>query len=254
MNRYFIRISYRGTNYHGWQIQPNAITVQAIVGEALTRILRQSISTTGCGRTDTGVHASMFYFHFDLEEKLAENEANKLCHRLNAYLPTDISVYSIRIVTPEAHARFSALARTYQYMITTRKDPFLEGYAWHYHFAPLDIVKLNQGASIILEYNDFACFSKKDTDIVGTQCVLMQSFWLEKNDLLIYTVKANRFLRNMVRAIVGTLVEIGRSKWDKEKLRHILESRDRCQAGESVPACGLYLTEVTYPSEIFQDF
>lgn len=251
MNRYFLHFSFLGTHYHGWQIQPNAVTVQSVMEEALTRLLRQKIILTGCGRTDAGVHARMFFAHFETETFINPEECLMIVHKLNGYLPTDIVVYSLRIVEPDIHARFSAILRTYQYKIITRKDPFLQGLAWYYPFGQLDISKMNAAAGKLMQYNDFASFSKKDTDIVGSICTMTFSGWEQLDHQLIYTVTANRFLRNMVRAIVGTLVEIGRGKWDEKKLKSILDSRDRCMAGESVPACGLYLTEVKYPEGVF---
>ncbi|MHC1707694.1 MAG: tRNA pseudouridine(38-40) synthase TruA [Bacteroidales bacterium] len=253
MNRYFLHLSFLGTPYHGWQIQPNAITVQSVLEDALTRLLRQTVSLTGCGRTDAGVHARMFFAHFDTESYFSPEESTIIVHRLNAFLSQDIVVHSLRMVKPEVHSRFSALSRTYQYYISTRKDPFIQGLSWYYPYGVLDQERLNNSAGILLQYSDFACFSKKDTDIVGSTCKLQQSYWVQEKELLIYTVTANRFLRNMVRAIVGTLVEIGRGKWDEKKLVSILESRDRCMAGESVPAQGLYLTNVKYPEGIFVD-
>ncbi|HRY32026.1 MAG TPA: tRNA pseudouridine synthase A [Bacteroidales bacterium] len=247
LNRYFIRFSFVGTAYHGWQLQPDAITVQAVMEEALGRILRVPCRLTGCGRTDAGVHAAVFYAHFDHEASFGRDECAHLVHKLNALLPEDIAVQFITTVDSAAHARFSAVSRTYRYQVLTAKDPFLHAFAWHYRYGRLDLSILNRGAAVLTEYTDFACFSKRDTDIVGTDCKLIRSDWKEEGMLLVYTVTANRFLRNMVRAIVGTLLQMGRGRWDEEKLRAILESRDRCMAGESVPACGLTLSEVIYP-------
>ena len=254
MTRYFIHFSYLGTAFHGWQIQPNAVTVQAVMEEALSRLLRQKICVWGCGRTDAGVHARMFYAHFELDRLFSESEALDFVHKLNAYLSNDIMVFELRPVFKDVHARFSAISRTYQYKIITHKDPFLTGQAWYYHYGKLELSRMNDAASILLDYSDFACFSKKDTDILGTHCRMLASSWQQDDHLFIFTVTANRFLRNMVRAIVGTLVEIGRGRWDNNDLKNIFASGDRCKAGESVPACGLYLTDVKYPEGIYQDW
>jgi tRNA pseudouridine38-40 synthase len=252
--RYFLHFSFLGTHYHGWQVQPNAVTVQSVMEEALSRLLRTKVTLTGCGRTDAGVHARMFFAHFDFHEDVTLNAYESLVHRLNGYLPHDIVVHSLFPVPEEAHSRFSALSRTYQYYIHTRKDPFLQGLSWYYPYGTLDLNKLNKAASLLLNYNDFSSFSKKDTDINGTSCKLTESFWVQDEHHWVYTITANRFLRNMVRAIVGTLVEIGRGKWNETKLSEIIDSQDRCNAGESVPACGLYLTTVRYPNDIIPGF
>ncbi len=247
LNRYFIRFSFAGTAYHGWQIQPNAVTVQSVMEEALGRILRSPCRLTGCGRTDAGVHAAEFYAHFDHEACFGAEECAYFRHKLNALLPADIAVTLVTPVSTVAHARFSAVSRTYRYRVLTAKDPFMKEFAWHYPYKRLDMSMLNYGASILPEYTDFACFSKRETDIIGTDCRLTQSEWTPEGTLLVYTVTANRFLRNMVRAIVGTLLQMGCGRWDEKKLRSVLESRDRCMAGESVPAKGLTLDRVLYP-------
>ncbi len=252
-NRYFIRFSFLGTAFHGWQIQPNGVTVQSVLEDALTKRLHEPVRLTGCGRTDAGVHASEFFAHFDSQLPIDTEKASKLRYNLNNFLPGSVVIHDIRKVNPAVHARFAALSRTYRYVITLEKDPFRTDQAWYYKYGALDIRKMNLGAAIIKEYTDFKCFSKKDTDIKGSDCLISHSQWTLEDGRFVYTVTANRFLRNMVRAIVGTLVEMGRGKWDERKLRQILDSGDRCQAGESVPACGLFLVEVKYPENIYLD-
>lgn len=251
--RYFVQISYLGTAYHGWQIQPNALTVQEAMDERLSLLLHTDIRSVGCGRTDAGVHAHDFFLHFDLDHSLTRTECEDLVYKLNRFLPADISVKTLFPVKEEVHARFSALSRTYTYTISTRKNPFGMQTSWHYSYA-LDLDSLRAAAAQLLEYTDFAAFSKKDTDIVGTHCTLMVSDWTETEHGLIYTVKANRFLRNMVRALVGTQLKIGKGLLSLDGLRAVVESRDRCKAGESVPAQGLSLVQVIYPEHIRADF
>ncbi len=247
--RYFIFISYKGTSYHGWQVQPNSVTVQKIMDEALCTILEEVISTTGAGRTDTGVHALVFCAHFESEKgDLADGQ--KLSHRLNSFLPKDISVSKIIKVRPDAHARFSALSRTYKYFIIRTKDPFREESSWHL-YGELDINKMNEASDLLFKYHDFTSFSKLHTDVKTNLCTILYAKWEESEGQLIFTIKADRFLRNMVRAIVGTMVDIGTGKLSSDDFESILLAKDRCKAGKSAPAKGLFLTDIEYPAGIF---
>lgn len=247
--RYFIQFSYFGKAYHGWQNQPNAITVQEVLEKALSTLLRQKVEVIGAGRTDTGVHAKeMFaHFNFDLIDDLEE-----LVYRLNAFLPGDIAVQQIYNMVPEAHARFDALERTYEYWLVQEKNPFYTDAA-HLVKYPLDIEKMNQAASHLLKHSDFECFSKSNTDVKTYICDVRQAIWEEKEDKLVFTITADRFLRNMVRAVVGTLLDVGMGKVVPHEIHTIIASKDRSKAGVSVPAKGLYLTKVLYPKEIFDE-
>ena len=241
--RFFITLSYDGTRYHGWQIQPNGDSVQQRLQEALSTLLRKPVEVVGAGRTDTGVHARMMVAHFDWEETI---DGKQLAYKLNKLLPGDIAVQEVRQVEDDMHARFSATSRTYHYFIHTRKDPFLQAYSWQIPFA-LDFEKMNEAAKVLLEYKDFTSFSKVNTDTKTNLCDLKEAFWEEvEPGQWRFTITANRFLRNMVRAIVGTLVEVGRDRISIEEMRHIIEAKDRCQAGESVPGKALFLVDIKY--------
>ena len=241
--RFFITLSFDGTNYHGWQIQPNSDSVQQRLQEALSTLLRQPIVVVGAGRTDTGVHARMMVAHFDWEELI---DGKQLAYKLNKFLPQDIAVQEVRLVDEEKHARFSATSRTYHYFIHMRKDPFQQAYSWQVPFK-LDFEKMNEAAKVLLEYKDFTSFSKVNTDTKTNLCDVKEAFWEEiAPDRWRFTITANRFLRNMVRAIVGTLVEVGRGRLRLEDVRRIIEAKDRCSAGESVPAKGLFLVDIKY--------
>jgi tRNA pseudouridine38-40 synthase len=244
--RYFLDIAYNGKNYFGWQRQPNAISVQEVLEEALSLLLGTAISVTGAGRTDTGVHARQLMVHFDFEEI---TDGEHLMYRLNSYLPKDIAVKELFRVRDDAHARFDATAREYEYWISLKKDPFLEGLAYYTHAVP-DLEKMNQAAEILFDYVDFQCFSRSKTDVKTYHCSIKKAHWSRKNDVLIFTVSADRFLRNMVRAIVGTLLEIGYGKLNLLDFHAILKSKDRSNAGASAPAHGLYLTKVNYPPNL----
>jgi tRNA pseudouridine38-40 synthase len=246
-HRYFIKLAYNGARYHGWQIQENAVTVQEIITEAIRLMWVKDFKMIGCGRTDTGVHAKEFYAHFDLEEEKSTKELNDLVHKLNRYLPEDIVIYSIFPVPPDLHARYDAVSRTYQYHIHTIKDPFMNEFSWFYHHI-LDIELMNRGGEIIMQYDDFTSFSKANIKRKTNLCKVMVSEWKTFDHELVFTIKADRFLHDMVRAIVGTLLELGGHKITTEDLKIIIESKNRCSAGESVPAKGLYLTRVEYPS------
>lgn len=241
--RYFIEFAYNGKNYHGWQSQPNAASVQETLGKAISVILRGEIELMGAGRTDTGVHAKQMFAHFDTEETL---ESDFLVAKLNSYLPKDIVIYRIIQVSEEAHARFDAVKRTYEYHIHTYKNAFENESSW-YVFQNLDLEKMNSAAKMLFDFQDFQCFSKVNTDVKTYNCKIIEANWQQKGEKLIFTIAADRFLRNMVRAIVGTLVEIGSGKKALEDFKNIIESKDRTQAGTSVPAHGLYLTKVEYP-------
>ncbi len=245
--RYFIQLSYNGQAYHGWQYQPNAITVQEVLEKALSILLRAPVAVMGAGRTDAGVHAREMFAHFDVDVLI---DIQALVFRLNAFLPEDIAVHAIRPVTDEAHARFSALERTYEYWITSTKNPFYTHLA-HRVQRPLDFDAMNIAASLLLEHTNFACFSKSHTDVKTFICELRQAFWTKREDLWVFTISANRFLRNMVRAIVGTLLNVGLGKYPPEAMHRIVASENRSQAGVSVPAKGLYLTRVQYPKSLF---
>lgn len=248
-HRYFIKISYSGKNYNGWQIQKNAPTVQATLEKAFSVLFDEAMRLVGCGRTDAGVHARMFYAHFD-SGPLSLEQQIRLMYRLNGFLPEDIAIHSIHLVRSQAHARFDALSRTYLYQISRFKNPFLIGFA-HYVYGRLDVELMNLGARQLLNYNDFTSFSKTHTQVKTNICRVKEACWVEEGDLLLFRITADRFLRNMVRAIVGTLLELGQHKITLEEFHQIVISRDRSSAGMSVPAHGLYLVDIQYPEDIF---
>ncbi len=249
MMRYFINLSYNGTNYHGWQAQKNAISIQKVLTDALCMMLREEVSLTGCGRTDAGVHAREYYAHMDLVKELGRTQAGKLVFKLNSFLGKDISLREIFSVRPDAHARFSATLRTYKYYITLVKDPFLVDRSY-YHFGPIDIDLMNRGAELIMKYSDFTSFSKVDSDTKTKICRISEAQWERSGDLLVFTISADRFLRNMVRAIVGTLLDLGTGKMLLRDLKLVIEAKNRSDAGDSVAACGLFLEQVVYPEDI----
>lgn len=250
--RYFIELAYDGTNYHGWQVQPNAVTVQELLDKTLATLLRQPIETTGCGRTDTGVHAKEYFAHITPQppEGGAEDVFQKFplqgVRGLNALLPHDIAVKQIIPVHTEAHARFDATLRSYEYHIHFEKNPFLNGYSWLLRDRP-DLQLMNRAAAIVMEYTDFSCFSKSNTQVKTNNCKIVKAEWVKTENGIVFHISADRFLRNMVRAIVGTLLMVGRGEMQPENIRNIIESKNRSNAGMSVPACGLYLTEIKYP-------
>lgn len=241
--RYFIQFSYYGKRYHGSQIQPNAITVQEVLQNALSLILKENIQITAAGRTDAGVHARAMYAHFDFGLAL---DSGPLLYRLNSFLPSDIAVQQIYRVPDGMHARFDAEERTYEYWVTERKDPFLYDGAYYVKY-PLNIDKMNEAATILVGRRDFECFSKSNTDVKTYMCDLRSAVWTVDSEKMIFTIRADRFLRNMVRAIVGTLINVGTGKTSLEDISVILDSKDRSRAGVSVPAKGLYLTAIAYP-------
>jgi tRNA pseudouridine38-40 synthase len=241
--RYFIKLAYNGTPYHGWQIQPNAASVQETLNRAFSVLLHSEISLMGAGRTDTGVHAKEMYAHFDFD---ASFDISKLVHKLNSFLPKDIVIYNILPVDEEAHCRFDATKRTYEYHINIFKDAFLQDQSWYFN-QELDVDLMNEAAKLLLNYTDFQCFSKVNTDVNTFDCSIFEAYWKKEDNKLIFTISANRFLRNMVRAIVGTLVNIGLRKINLDDFIAIIESKNREKAGFSVPAHGLYLTKIAYP-------
>jgi tRNA pseudouridine38-40 synthase len=247
--RYFLELSYKGTPFHGWQIQQNASTVQESLEKALSTFFRQPISIMGSGRTDTGVHASMQVCHFDLA---GEDPEEKFIKGVNAILPKEISIHGIRTVKPDAHARFDAIDRSYFYRIIFRKNPFLDDLAW-WSFCQPDIEKMNEGAKILLKHEDFECFSKVHTEVNHFRCKIYSAHWEQKGDQLLFHITANRFLRGMVRAIVGTLMEIGLGTRTLESLEELILSKDRTKAGKAAPAKGLFLCQINYPATIYLD-
>jgi len=248
MFRYFLHISFQGTLYSGWQSQENSNTVQNELDTRLSQLFSATVQSIGCGRTDSGVHASNFYLHFDAPK---EFKTDDLQFKLNKMLPADIVIHSASIVSPAFHARFDAISRTYHYFISKKKDPFLNNLVWHYH-QPLQIERMNTALQIVKEYRDFSSFSKSNTQVKTNNCEIFELAWIETPSHYVFNIKANRFLRNMVRAIVGTSLQIGLGKLNQEDLRGIIEAKDRRKASESVPGCGLYLTSVQYPEELLK--
>ncbi|MBU8893828.1 MAG: tRNA pseudouridine(38-40) synthase TruA [Bacteroidales bacterium] len=248
-NRYFIQLSYKGTNYHGWQIQPNAISVQEVLTKTFSTVLRETIEITGAGRTDTGVHASYFIAHFNSAKENLHSD-KKALFKLNSFLPKDIAIHLILPVVNEAHARFDATSRTYQYYIHQQKDPFLLESSY---FLPqkLSIEIMNKACKFLFQFTDFTSFSKLHTDVKTNNCKITEAFWAQKDHKLIFTITADRFLRNMVRAIVGTLIDVGKNNISQEDFIQIIEKKNRSDAGVSVPAHGLFLTNITYDDKLF---
>lgn len=243
MQRYFIFFGYDGTNYHGWQIQPHCVSVQEVLQRALSTLLRREMEVVGAGRTDAGVHARMMAAHFDFEEEL---DVVQLARKLNRLLPRDIAVDRVERVANDMHARFSATSRTYHYYIHTCKNPFLRSYSWETHYA-LDFDAMNMAAAALLEYEDFGAFCKSHTDVKTTLCHVTEARWIQTGDNEWYfVITSNRFLRNMVRAVVGTLIEVGRGRMTMDEFRHVVEGKKRTEAGESMPAHALFLENVSY--------
>ncbi|MGE0562339.1 MAG: tRNA pseudouridine(38-40) synthase TruA [Flavobacteriales bacterium] len=243
MSKFFLEIQYQGANYHGWQIQENAHTVQAEINAALSTYLQEEINVIGCGRTDTGVHAKNYYAHFETEKPV---DTQQLTYKLNCILPKDIACSNAFPVNEGHHARFSATSRTYEYWIINTKNPFYINFAY-YNPATLNVGLMNKAAKLLIQKTDFSCFSKSNTDTLTNNCNVTFAQWEIKNDLLVFTITADRFLRNMVRAIVGTLLDVGQEKTTVDEIHKIIASKNRSNAGTSVPAHGLYLTKVTYP-------
>ncbi len=246
VKRYFLEVAYNGTNYHGWQMQANAHTVQAELNRALETLLRQPVETLGSGRTDTGVHATQQFVHLDCESDLT---AGSFLHSLNALLPPDVVANSIFAVSQTAHARFDAISRSYEYRICHEKNPFLPKMCYRYRVHP-DVIAMNAAARLLLQYEDFECFSKVKTDVNTFHCTITRAEWVYEGRLLVFHISANRFLRGMVRAIVGTLLEVGEGKMTVAQFEQIILSKDRKKAGRAVPPEGLFLTRVEYPAEV----
>lgn len=246
--RYFLKIAYEGSAYCGWQIQPNAITVQQKLQEAMQVFCDLVGDTLGCGRTDTGVHAKQFYLHFDCARPIT-NES-EFIYKLNRVLPASIAVYQLLKVGTTAHCRFDAISRTYEYYLLQKKNPFITN-AW-YNASNLNLPLMNEGCKILMQYEDFTSFSKSNTQVFTNNCKIYTACWEQNDDQLVFTIQANRFLRNMVRAVVGSLVDLGKEKYDLNHFKSIIESKNRSKAGLSVPANGLFLSQVSYPENYFE--
>lgn len=246
--RYFVELSYDGTAYHGWQVQEGVVSVQEILEKALKFKVGVNQRITGCGRTDTGVHARQFFAHFNLDKELDTDQMKNLVFELNSFVPKDIAIHRVFRVNDSAHARFDALTRSYAYYINFCKNPFTENFAWSYQL-DFDVDKMNRAALILMEYTDFTSFAKLHTDVKTNNCKISVAHWEQKETQLVFTITADRFLRNMVRAIAGTLVEVGRGKLNVEDVHRIIQSKNRSNAGMSVPAKGLFLEKVEYDWE-----
>lgn len=242
--RYFLKLAYNGANYHGWQSQPNAVSVQECIEKALSMVLRMPIAITGAGRTDAGVNAAVMYAHFEVEQPIADTAT--LVMRLNSILGKDIAINDVIPVHDEAHARFDATARTYKYFVHTEKSPFLYPFSWK-ATSKLDFQKMNEAAELLKNYTDFTSFSKLHTDVATNNCKITHARWEQEGGQWVFTITADRFLRNMVRAIVGTLVDVGRGKLTIEQFCQVIEKKDRCSAGTSMPGNALFLWKVEYP-------
>jgi len=245
--RFLVQLSYNGTGFHGWQRQNNAPSIQQEIEEKFSTVFQTEIAIVGCGRTDTGVHASQYFAHFEFD---TEFNLKDLAHKLNSMLPVGIAIQGVSPITDDGHARFSATKRSYEYRITKVKDPFAADLAYRFNI-PLNIELMNKACAMMLGEKDFGCFCKANTDNYTNLCNVSEAKWTEKDQMLIFNISANRFLRNMVRAIVGTMLEIGQGRMSLEEFQTVLDSKDRTYAGPSVPPHGLYLTAVQYPSEIF---
>jgi tRNA pseudouridine38-40 synthase len=248
-HRYFLQLSYKGTNYHGWQSQNNSITVQDILNEVFSKKLSEQIQITGAGRTDTGVHASFYMAHLDSIKQNLDSKKT-LINSINSFLPPDISLHKMMKVKNDAHSRFDAISRTYKYFITTSKNPFLSETTLYY-YGKLGMNKMNETCKILMEYNDFESFCKLHSDSDTFICKIKEAKWTRKKDQIIFTITADRFLRNMVRSIVGTMLDAGKNRTSPDEFRKIIESHNRSEAGISAPAKGLFLTDIKYPKEIF---
>lgn len=242
--RYFLKLAYNGANYHGWQSQPNAESVQECIEKALSMVLREPIAITGAGRTDAGVNAAVMYAHFDVNEPL--KDTTTLVMRLNSILGKDIAIYDVLPVHDDAHARFDATARTYKYFVHTEKSPFLYPFSWK-ATCKLDFDLMNEAAELLKGYTDFTSFSKLHTDVATNNCKITHARWEQEGGQWVFTITADRFLRNMVRAIVGTLVDVGRGNLTIEQFCQVIEKKDRCSAGTSMPGNALFLWKVEYP-------
>ena len=251
MARYFIELAYKGTNYHGWQIQTNGITIQEKLEKVLSMLLVTDIRVTGAGRTDAGVHASYMVAHFDILEPI--KNCMTLTNSLNRVLPKDIVIIAITQVAYYVHSRFSAISRKYEYHISFEKNPFLYDFV-HFERNELDINAMNEAAKILFLYSDFTSFSKLHSETKTNICNIKQSFWEMRDERLVYVIESNRFLRNMVRALVGTFLDVGKNKIEIQEFIMIIESQDRSKASTTAPAQGLYLTDIQYPEDLFVSF
>lgn len=249
--RYFIHLAYNGKKFHGWQFQNNAVTVQEVLNNALSLFFRTKIELTGAGRTDTGVHATDYYAHFDIDNEIEISKIPHIVYKLNGFLKEDIVIYNIFRVDDSAHARFDAISRTYNYFINFKKNVFNTDFSYNY-FLKLDINKMNDACKILFEYKDFSCFSKSNTQTKTNNCKITEAIWQIVDNQMVFTITADRFLRNMVRAIVGTLLEIGSGKLQVIDLHRIIENKNRSDAGYSVPAKALFLTKIVYPESIMK--
>jgi len=243
MNRYFLKLAYNGSGFHGWQVQNNAHSVQAEITNKLSLLLKEDLNIVGCGRTDAGVHASEFFAHFEIEREL--DELKDLVYKLNSFLDEGIVIYDVYKVDNDLHSRFSAKKRTYKYYVSTQKNPFRSHLSYYFN-VPLNVEEMNKAAAFLFDYEDFTSFSKLHTQTATNICKITEAEWWFEDNMLVFTISADRFLRNMVRAIVGTLIEIGRGKLKAEDIKTIIESKDRSKAGYSVPAQGLFLSGVEY--------
>ncbi len=241
--RYFLKLSYNGAPFHGWQVQPNAVSVQSTIEEALSTVLRENISIVGAGRTDTGVNARQMYAHFDYDKEILD--FGKLINSLNRLVGKDIAIYDVIKVADDAHARFDATARTYKYFVTHQKSPFLYPLSWHCPQS-LDYEKMNEACEVLKRHIDFTSFSKLHTDVKTNNCRIDYAHWQKEGEMMVFTITADRFLRNMVRAVVGTLVEVGRGKISVDEFEQIILKKDRCSAGTSMPPQALFLWKVNY--------
>lgn len=248
--RYFIHLAYNGADFHGWQVQNNAPTVQESINKALSTLLNVEINVVGCGRTDTGVHASDFYAHFELKEELSLADREQLVFKLNRFLAVSILIFDIRPVKEHANTRFDAISRTYKYHVNRRKDPFFDDFSY-FVYGDLDVELMNQAAIEMMTFTDFTSFSKLHTQTKTNNCKISEAKWEENGHKLVFTITADRFLRNMVRSIVGTLLDVGRRKISIAEFTTIIKNKDRCEAGYSVPAKALFLEKVEYPDDIW---
>jgi len=248
-HRYFVKLAYDGTLYHGWQVQKTANSVQETITRALqVRLKHEDISLVGCGRTDTGVHALEFFAHFDLVDSVSQLELDDLTFRLNKQLPKDIVIYRMNPVPPGMHARFSAVSRTYKYFLHTEKDPFLNAYSY-FLFGDLNMDLMNKASALLLKYEDFTSFARLHSKSETNICNIQEAGWKKDGHKIVFTITADRFLRNMVRAIVGTILDLGRDKISLDDFKEIVEVKDRSKAGKSAAARGLFLVQVAYPDE-----
>ena len=246
--RYFLSFSYNGSNFHGWQIQINAVSVQQEIEYALSKIIKKEIKITGAGRTDKGVHAKLMVAHFDA--KISYEMENSLLFNLNQFLNNDIYFFELQKVKDDAHARFDAISRTYQYHISSVKNPFKQGLVYYFR-EKLNLELMNEASEILMSFNDFKAFSRTNTDVKTFECTITKAEWLSYKDEIVFKIKSNRFLRNMVRAVVGTILKVGLNKIKLVEFSEIIKSRNRSKAGYSVPAHGLFLCEIEYEKQIF---